>query len=307
MLIPFGFLFHWSFRIFVWVCMGPWMRLAETSAVTNESTRQIQRIMEEIKHREQKRLIEARINKEEAMKLKATRIMRFGRFAIKIPFTNIIRYRDQPLSDSFAGTSKLGHCDAFTSTRSIMSVTHYIPGQKHYGVMIPKFQSTMRKLSKPLLKNNREKQVHFSFQDRKQIQYLKTDAKSNYTDGNDLHLSLSCSTEQEKEKLKWESLNASNLIIEAKESMEDNEQGFELIPLFRKISKSSSRQNNSTRSMKAIEDKNYERLEKECTESNVEIDNLPPSSEGCFNSIKIHQVFSDLTDDIPINEYEKDL
>ena len=131
--IPCGVIFHWILRIFVWFVMGPWMRLGEIAATRHGSARQIQRVVDEIKGREQQRLLEARINKEEAIKLKATRCMRFGRFAVRVPFANIIRYHDQPLPESYAEQAS----GADSASQSKMHITHYIPGQKHHGVMIP--------------------------------------------------------------------------------------------------------------------------------------------------------------------------
>lgn len=117
--------------------MGPWMRCIEIIKNRQGSARYLQKKMDEMKEREQKRLVEARILKEEALKLKATRVLRFGRFAIRVPFTNLTRYRDQPLPESYANKSEVIDFDNNSSIRSFMNVSNYIPGQKHHGVMIP--------------------------------------------------------------------------------------------------------------------------------------------------------------------------
>ncbi len=200
------------------------MRLAETA--TNKkgsSTRQLEKVMEELKEREQKRVLEARMNKEEALKLKATRILRFGRFAIRVPFTNTTRYRDQPLPESSAQPVGLkSRNENYNSTiYSAMTVTHYIPGQKHYGVMIPELNSKIQ-----------EKRVTKFSQEQKQIrigneqnfQIIEREFE------NDLSLSSTFSTELSPSKFGSKKTH-SQYLVEAKETAEKTGEGFEVIPL----------------------------------------------------------------------------
>jgi len=101
----------------------------------------VQAVMDEIQEREQKRWIDGRILREEALKLKATRILRFGRFALRVPSVNITRYRDYPLPESTARPIAQGEVDHDTVN---VNVNKYIPGQKHYGVMIPELTKPKR-------------------------------------------------------------------------------------------------------------------------------------------------------------------
>ncbi len=131
--------------------MGPWMRLGEIITTRKGAAHHFQQMMEDMKEREQKRIVEARILKEDALKLRATRILRFGRFAIRVPRANLTRYRDQPLAESYSEKCEATNFDPFASIRSFMSVSHYLPGQKHHGVMIPE-------LGQSVERNLREKQ-----------------------------------------------------------------------------------------------------------------------------------------------------
>ena len=107
----------------------------------------LKRVMHEIQEREQKRFNEARILREEAMKLKAARILRFGRFAVKVPSVNVTRFYDYPLTESTARPTN-GNDNGTITER----ISKYVPGQKDYGVMIPE-------LTKPSKMRNDEKKV----------------------------------------------------------------------------------------------------------------------------------------------------
>lgn len=210
--IPCGFIFHWILRIFVWFVMGPWMRLGEIAATRHGSARQIQRVVDEIKEREQQRLLEARINKEEAMKLKATRCMRFGRFAVRVPFANIIRYHDQPLPESYAEQAS----GADSATQSKLHITHYIPGQKHHGVMIPD-------LYKNTHDSGAQKKVAGTDLKRGDVNFSHNNAKI----PNDLSLCINTSMNLHR----MEPFNFGNeLIVKSVESSSTSDEGFELVP-----------------------------------------------------------------------------
>lgn len=136
--LPIGWIFHWMSRVVIWVFLGPWMKLihikyAQTQVKQKKSEKEIRKVtevMKEIQEREQKVWMNVRMKQEEVLKLKAVRSMRFGRFSFKVPSLNLTRYRDCPLSDSFAIPWK---------DVNELRVTRYIPGQKHYGTMIPEF------------------------------------------------------------------------------------------------------------------------------------------------------------------------
>ncbi len=104
-------------------------------------------MMDDYQKREKKKWYEARVSREEALKLKATRILRFGRFAVRVPNANIIRYNDYPLPESFA--TPLDD----DAENSEVRVKNFVPGQKHFGVMIPQLAKSRRK-------RERERKVH---------------------------------------------------------------------------------------------------------------------------------------------------
>jgi hypothetical protein len=114
------------------------MRLADMLYNNRNSSgkvgKHVRKVMDEMQERERKRWMEARMFREEALKLKATRILRFGRFAVNVPSINITRYHDYPLPESTATPSERAIDKDICS-----GVTTYIPGQKHHGVMIPEF------------------------------------------------------------------------------------------------------------------------------------------------------------------------
>jgi len=129
--IPIVRIFHWICRVLIWVFLGPWMKLVDLRRISpskQKVNKHVQKVMDDIKTREKKRWIEARMNREEALKLKATRILRFGRFAVRVPSANITRHHDIPLPQSSA--RPLNYADVDMPKK-------YIPGQNHFGVMIP--------------------------------------------------------------------------------------------------------------------------------------------------------------------------
>ena len=199
--------------------MGPWMRLAEIIANRKGSTRHLEKVKEELKEREQKRLVEARILKEEALKLKATRILRFGRFAIRVPFTNLTRYRDQPLPESHSKQSDIKF-DPNASARSLIDVC-YIPGQKHHGVMIPELGNPNQdKPSEKRLKQDKDLRKQSKIGNKRNFLFSrKKDLLSNQK------RMRSISFGKTKDDL---SLRP-KVIVEAKECSGENEEGFELI------------------------------------------------------------------------------
>jgi len=148
--LPITKMVHWICKIIIWVFLGPWMRLADMAYKRKSSIEvnsHLKRVMHEIQEREQKRFNEARILREEAMKLKAARILRFGRFAVKVPSVNVTRFYDYPLTESTARPTN-GNDNGTITER----ISKYVPGQKDYGVMIPE-------LTKPSKMRNDEKKV----------------------------------------------------------------------------------------------------------------------------------------------------
>lgn len=199
--------------------MGPWMRIAEMIANRKGSARHLQKVKEEMKEREQKRLVEARILKEEALKLKATRTLRFGRFAIRVPFTNLTRYRDQPLPESHSQQSDIKF-DPTASIRSLIDVC-YIPGQKHHGVMIPELSNpNQNKISEKRLRGDKDLRTQSK---NKKKRYFLFSKKKDLLSNQKRKRSISFRKTKDTMSLR------PKVIVEAKECDCANEEGFELI------------------------------------------------------------------------------
>jgi len=140
-----------------------------------------------------------------------------------VPTTNITRHRDLPLPESSAKPveMKSNNDHGKNSVVSALRVSHYIPGQKHYGVMIPELMK-----QKVKHKFSREVSQTIDITNKHDVQLVKTRF------GNDLSLSLSNSTELSPSKPGSEKQHY-QFLVEAKESTEeDTEEGFELIPIF---------------------------------------------------------------------------
>jgi hypothetical protein len=105
--VPWLWLIKWSCRIIVWTVFGPWMKLVDVFYVS-----QIKPLTEEEenerKRQERERHLRdftvavstARVNRENAAKLKAMKKHMFGRFIIRVPVLKEDRYRDTPLPES---------------------------------------------------------------------------------------------------------------------------------------------------------------------------------------------------------------
>mmetsp|Transcript_45291 Transcript_45291/g.54934 ORF Transcript_45291/g.54934 Transcript_45291/m.54934 type:complete len:584 (+) Transcript_45291:1572-3323(+) len=143
--IPWRFCILWSSRILVWVLFGPWMKLIDIfyyrklEQLTDE---ELQAQIEQNKNRQAEayRLIakQARIDKENAKKVKAMKKYLFGRFISEVPILKTDRFRDTPLPDSTATphrprkftVAELAMYEAGTNRIKI-------PGQSLKGDMIP--------------------------------------------------------------------------------------------------------------------------------------------------------------------------
>ena len=273
--------------------MGPWMRLTEMYAKRRGSTRHIQKVMGEMKKREQKRMMEARIKKEEGLKLKAARAFRFGRFAIRVPFTNIIRYRDQALSaESYADQAQMNRFVENISTRSMStrSVSNYIPGQHHQGVMIPELNipRLRHRTSVRFAQGNRVEDV-FSSQQHYQHQVNHDDFE------NDLSYpstNSSSNSTQLSPPFKIGSIEDSFLFaVEMKESTDVNSQGFEVVPL--------SQFKNSYNNNETHADRGESRNEEEtwCRDGEeIRIECPSPMRSDDVSVKQMQHVLSDLTD-----------
>jgi hypothetical protein len=144
--VPWFFLMTWTARALVWIFFGPWMKLVDIFYI-----RKIKPLsQEEIDNKkllelERRRLItsealvDARIKRENAAKLKAMKTYLFGKFISRVPVLKEDRYRDIPLPESTAvpytpppvPLSEMAMREAgYRRTR--------LPGQHLVGDMIPK-------------------------------------------------------------------------------------------------------------------------------------------------------------------------
>ena len=107
--IPWAFLLRWALRISAWLLLGPWMMLVDKyyfqkNAVTkNEVTDEA--IRERIKQRYNSAFegaTNARVRKENALKLQAMKCFCFGKYLIETSVFNEDLFWDTPLPESYA-------------------------------------------------------------------------------------------------------------------------------------------------------------------------------------------------------------
>lgn len=144
--VPWFFLIQWSARVVVWTVFGPWMKLVDeyyVKKIQPPSEEEIE--LRKQKERDRRRrtstaaATEARIKRENAVKLKSMKKYMFGKYVTQIPILKGDRYRDLPLPESSAvpysapqvPLSELAMQEAgYHRTR--------LPGQQLVGDMIPK-------------------------------------------------------------------------------------------------------------------------------------------------------------------------
>jgi hypothetical protein len=144
--VPWLFLMQWSARVGVWTVFGPWMKLVDVFYVSKiEPPTEEDMEQRKAKERERRRLAsaaviaEARVKRENTVKLKAMKSYMFGKYVTRVPTLKEDRYRDMPLPESTAvpyavqrvPLSELAMQEAgYHRTR--------LPGQHLVGDMIPK-------------------------------------------------------------------------------------------------------------------------------------------------------------------------
>lgn len=144
--VPWFFIAKWTARLTVWSLLGPWMKLVDIFYVSKiEKLTEEERAEKQEREREERRLstqsivAEARIKRENQVKLKAMKKHLFGKFIVRVPVLKEDRYRDLPTPESHAEPydpgmqpmSELAMQDA--GYRKIR-----VPGQHLLGDMIPK-------------------------------------------------------------------------------------------------------------------------------------------------------------------------
>ena len=147
--LPWLFLLQWTARIIVWVVFGPWMKLVDVfyyskikplSVEELEKQKRAAELARRLKRKDAVR--EARINKENAAKLKAMKKIMFGKFVTKVPVIKEDRHHDFPLAESSATPFKP---EPHTLAELAMKEAGYhrtrLPGQHLVGDMIPRVRS----------------------------------------------------------------------------------------------------------------------------------------------------------------------
>lgn len=112
LVLPAVTILHWSCRIFIWVCLGPWLRIYREIAtdgadfIDMRSKDYIDKFshfqLENFSKKFERKGRAARLKGEEAAKLKAMRTYSFGKHIVNIPSMGITRWYDYPLSESSA-------------------------------------------------------------------------------------------------------------------------------------------------------------------------------------------------------------
>ncbi len=255
-----------------------------------KANQQLRRVLHQIQEREQKRFNDARILREEAMKVKAARLLRFGRFAVKVPSVNVTRFYDYPLPESEARPA-----DVTDNEITKEEVSKYVPGQKDYGVMIPE-------LTKPNNAGNKEKRDRESKlkklksfhkkkrqRDRREYDYLST-IRENKSDSTHLN-----------DGLDIEKSHSIYLTLKPKETFEFNSksqkviaEGFELISTHNRYKKGILESLENNKSCSLPKKSLYEERQ-EGYHCKLDAQDEPHSSRIDFREVEIQNMVSDLT------------
>ena len=104
--IPWGFLLEWTFRLFVWIFLGPWMKLVDIfwfrKRLENANKEKHQ---SKVKSKSEAILSakrETQMYNEFQMKMRDMKCYLFGKFIVEVPRFKEYRYRDIPDASSFA-------------------------------------------------------------------------------------------------------------------------------------------------------------------------------------------------------------
>ena len=107
--IPWSWLIKWTLRIIVWVCLGPWMKIADIyyfSHLKEETDEQKKERMNQLQLERQKRLdkqkLDAQVGREKSAKLRDFKQYMFGEHICSVNILKKDRYYDVPLPSSSA-------------------------------------------------------------------------------------------------------------------------------------------------------------------------------------------------------------
>lgn len=107
--VPWTFLFHWAFKILVYVFLGPWMKLVDIYLVENENdmTREERKKKAQAEYKKRYDLIMGeskliRLLKEYQIKIRDMERYLFGQYAVRVPIFKEERFGAIPLAGGFA-------------------------------------------------------------------------------------------------------------------------------------------------------------------------------------------------------------
>lgn len=123
LVLPWRFILLWSGRCIVWGLFGPHMKLVDLFLMPEEGNNKV------LRKNADRLFQEARLRREEAVKIQDIKVLAFGEYSVQVPSFNVARHFDTPLSHSFA---KPCH------EPPKLHVARMIPGQHFYGTMIPR-------------------------------------------------------------------------------------------------------------------------------------------------------------------------
>ena len=147
LLLPWAFILTWTSRIVVWGFFGPHMKIVDLYLRVHAKDK-VKKVVEQFKQKHHG----ARMRREEAIKLKAFKCLRFGEYITQVPAFNLARHYDRPLEDSTARYKRQGPI--------IDRNTAWIPGQQLYGAMIPRPENPHER-NKALVQKERLRLVQF--------------------------------------------------------------------------------------------------------------------------------------------------
>ncbi|KAL7573033.1 hypothetical protein ACA910_018725 [Epithemia clementina (nom. ined.)] len=147
--VPWFFIMKWTSRLIVWSLLGPWMKLLDIfyfHKLKNLSEVELEKKKKAA--REKRRLAnegylsEARIKREKAAKLQSMKTYMFGKFIARVPVLKEDRFKDIPLSESYAVPYKPVQLPL--SEIAMQEAGYHrtrLPGQHLVGDMIPHMET----------------------------------------------------------------------------------------------------------------------------------------------------------------------
>ena len=140
LILPWCFILTWTGRTVMWGLFGPHMKLVDL--YLQERYRNDENAVKKALVRFRELSNEARVRREEAVKLKAVKDMRFGNFITMIPAFNLTRHYDRPLPQSFA---RLHRKDKSSELVADTRKALWLPPQQLFGPMIPRAENVFER------------------------------------------------------------------------------------------------------------------------------------------------------------------